>query len=238
MVSLATRAAIACAVVACAALALAPFVSIGAATAPSDSGEQARIEQAIQAYAAKRQSDEDNARDRLIATNSDAFLNDPFSPVIGNTKAGVAIVEFFDYTCVYCKAVEPRLEKLLKDDSGVKLVVKEFPILTPESMVAAKAALASVKQGKYTQFHQAMMMFRGRLLNSTIFDIAAEVGLDIDRLRRDMQAPEIADEIFANFNLARSARIFQTPAFIVDSHMLTGLSADIDFPEVVATARR
>jgi protein-disulfide isomerase len=220
------------------ALALIPLLDVGAAGAPGpNNGEQTRIEQAVQAYAKKLQADEDAARDQLIATKTSALLNDPLTPVIGSPQADVAIVEFFDYTCPYCKALEPRLEKLLKDDRRVKLVVKEFPILTPESLVGAKAALASVKQGKYERFHQAMMMFTGRLQTSTIFDIAKDVGLDVDRLRKDMQAPEITDEIIANFNLARSVRIFQTPGFIVGTHMLTEPSADIDFPKVVAAAR-
>jgi protein-disulfide isomerase len=164
-------------------------------------------------------------------------LRDPMSPVIGNAKGDVTIVEFFDYTCPFCKAVEPRLEKLVKDDKGVKVILKEFPILTPESLVAAKAALASVKQGKYEQFHNALIGFKGRLQNEVIFDTAKDVGLDVARLRKDMEAPEITDEIIATFNLARGLRIFQTPGFIVDGHMLTGPSAEIDFPKVAAQVR-
>lgn len=224
--------------IASAALALFPFLTVGTAgAAGSDSGEQARIELAVQAYTKKLQAAEDNARDQLVATKTTALLNDPLTQVIGNPQADVTIVEFFDYACPFCKAIEPRLEKLLKDDKRVKLVVKEFPILTPESMVATKAALASVKQGKYEQFHQAMMMFKGRLQISTIFEIANDVGLDVNRLRVDMQAPEIGDEIIANFNLARGLRIFETPTLIVGAHMLTGPSAEIDFPKEVAAAR-
>ncbi len=164
-------------------------------------------------------------------------MGDPLTPIIGNPQADVVVIEFFDYACPFCKAVEPRLEKLLKDDKGVKLVVKEFPILTPASLVASKAALASAKQGKYEQFHQAMMMFKGRLQNETIFEIAKDIGLDLDRLRKDMQAPEITDEIIANFNLARALRIFDTPNFIIGGHFVTGPSAEMDFPELVAAAR-
>ena len=199
--------------------------------------DQARIDQAIQAYASKVQADEEKARDRLILGKTSALLDDPASPVLGNPKGDVAVIEFFDYTCPFCKAVEPRVEKLLKEDKGVKVILKEFPILTPESLVAAKAALASVKQGKYEPFHNALLAFRGRLQNEIIFDTAKNVGLDVDRLKKDMDAPEITDEIIANFNLARGLRIFETPGFIVDGHFLTDASADIDFPKVVAAAR-
>jgi protein-disulfide isomerase len=219
-------------------VALTTLLNVAAADAPPPKGaEQARVEQAIQAYANKLEADQEKARDQLIANRTTALLRDPGTPVIGNPQGDVAVIEFFDYTCPYCKAVEPRLEKLLKDDKGVKLILKEFPILTPESLVAAKAALASVKQGKYEQFHNALIGFKGRLQNSVIFDTAKDVGLDVGRLRKDMEAPEITDEIIANFNLARALRIFETPGFIVGGHMLTGLSAEIEFPKVVAAAR-
>ena len=182
-------------------------------------------------------SDVPAASDQAVAQKDTALLNDPSSPVIGNPHASVAVIEFFDYACPYCKAAEPRLEALLKSDKDTKLVLKEFPILTPESMIATKAALASVKQGKYAQFHNALMNYKGPLESSVIFDTAKEVGLDVGRLRKDMASPEITDEILANFNLARSLRIFQTPGFIVGNHILTGASADIDFPKAVAAAR-
>jgi predicted DsbA family dithiol-disulfide isomerase len=81
------------------------------------------------------------------------------------------------------------------------------------------------------------MVYKGPLQDSVIFETAKDVGLDVGRLRKDMTAPEITDEIIANFNLARSLRIFQTPGFIVGNHILTGPSADIDFPTAVAAAR-
>jgi protein-disulfide isomerase len=182
-------------------------------------------------------ADVEPASDEAVSQKATALLSDPRSPVIGNLHGDVVVIEFFDYACPYCKAVEPRLETLLKSDKGTKLVLKEFPILTPESMIATKAALAAAKQGKYRQFHEALMGYKGRLEESVIFDTAKTVGLDINRLRKDMTAPDITDEIIANFNLARSLRMFQTPGFIIGNHILTGASAEIDFPKVVAAAR-
>ena len=219
-------------------LALMPILSsVASRAASADASEQARIEQAIQAYENTRQAAEAIARGKLVAAKNSELLHDPLTQAIGNPEADVVIIEFFDYACPFCKAAEPRLEALLKTDKGVKLVVKEFPILTAESIVASKAALASVKQGKYAEFHQAMMMFKGQLQNATIFEIAKDVGLDVDRLRKDMLSPEVADEIIANFNLARSLRIFDTPNLIVAGQILTEPSAKIDFPKVVAAAR-
>jgi protein-disulfide isomerase len=193
----------------------------------ADDPVKAALEQAAQAAAAARVRD---------------LLQDPASPVIGPADADVAIVEFFDYQCPYCKAAEPRLEALLQEDRGVRLVLKEFPILTPESRVASKAALASVKQDKYTAFHQALLGYRGQLKEATIFEIAAAVGLDVPRLRKDMDSPEVADQIIATMNLARALKISVVPGFLVDTHVLSGVSnktetGKIDFKQEVAAAR-
>jgi protein-disulfide isomerase len=196
--------------------------------------DTARIEQA---YARRLATQQQQDIEQRIAVRADALNQAPGSPVLGNPAGDVVIVEFFDYACPYCKAIEPRLEALLKSDRKVKLVLKEFPILTPQSLIATRAALASVHQGKYRQFHLAMMNFRGQLLESDIFDMAKAAGLDITRLRRDMAAPEISDEIIANFNLARGIRAFQTPTFIVGNHEMGSDSASIDFPRAVAAMR-
>jgi len=101
-----------------AALALMPLLNVGAAGAAGSNGEQARIEQALKAYASKLRADQDTARDQLIAGKTTALLDDPLTPILGDRQADIAVVEFFDYACPYCKAVEPRLEKLLKTTSG------------------------------------------------------------------------------------------------------------------------
>ena len=173
-----------------------------------------------------------------IAARWTALANDPAAPSIGRANADVTIVEFFDYTCPYCKAAEPRLEALLKSDPKVKLVLQEFPILTPQSLVASKAALAAMKQGKYAAYHNAMMRFEGKLTEADIFDMARASGLDMTRLKRDMAAPAVSDEIINVFNLARGIRVFQTPAFIVNGKLLSSESASIDFRREVALARR
>jgi protein-disulfide isomerase len=169
-------------------------------------------------------------------------LNDPNTPVLGNPKGDVAIIEFFDYQCPYCKAIEPKLEKLVKDDANIKSVIKEFPILGPVSIVASKAALASVRQGKYDAYHKAMMAYRGQLKEENVFAMAKDVGIDVDRLRKDMDAPEVAAQIIDNMNLARALKISVTPAMIVGNHIYAGLSGrtesgKIDFEKAVATAR-
>jgi protein-disulfide isomerase len=178
------------------------------------------------------------ATDQTVIAHRQALQDDPASPVLGDPHGDVTIVEFFDYACSYCKAVEPRLESAVRSDPHVRLILKEFPILTPESLIAARAALASKRQHKYRQFHEALMAYRGPWGEEAIFSTAKRVGLNIARLRQDMAAPSVANEIIENFNLARGLRIFQTPGFVIGDHILTGPSAQIDFPQVIAEARR
>jgi protein-disulfide isomerase len=175
--------------------------------------------------------------DQAVITYTDRVFHDPASPVMGNPHGDVTIVEFFDYACSYCKAMQPRLEQLLRSDHRVKLIVKEFPILTDESQVATKVALAAARQGKYAQFHDALMDYRGPWDTQAIWQTAQAVGLDLPRVRRDMTSPAITQEIIENFNLARALRIFQTPGVIVGTHILTGPSAQFDFPGEVARVR-
>jgi protein-disulfide isomerase len=219
------------------AAALATGSALAAATMAAGPAEQARIDKAIEAYANKQKADSEKALDQAIAARAHALVNGPGSQVLGNPEGDVAVIEFSDYTCPFCKAVEPRLQQLIKNDRNVKLVVIEFPILRPESLVAAKASLASARQHKYAPFHQALLGFRGQLTEPAIFAVAKEAGLDVERLRRDMNAPEIADAIIGNFNIARALHITTTPTFIIGNRMITESSATVDFAKAVAAAR-
>jgi protein-disulfide isomerase len=219
------------------AAALAAWSALAAGTMAAEPAERARIDKAIETYANKQQADAERALDQAIAARVSALVDGPGSQVLGNPKGDVTVIEFFDYTCPFCKAAEPRLQQLIKDDKNVKLVAIEFPILQPASLVAAKASLASVRQGKYAAFHQALMGFRGQLTEPVILDVAKEAGLDVERLRKDMDAPEIADAIIGNCNLARALRITTTPTFIIGNRMVTEPSATLDFARAVAAAR-
>src|SRR5207244_1545425 len=109
----------------------------------------------------------------------------------GNPKGDITLVEFFDYNCGYCKSMFPSVMETLKEDGKIRFVLKEFPILGPSSMTASKAALASVKQGKYADFHVALMSHKGSLSDDTIMKIAKDTGLDVPRLQTDMKSDEV-----------------------------------------------
>ena len=212
-------------------LLLAPLAAIAA---PVDPADQSRIEQA---YQAKIDADKAAASDTLVAKNADTLLHG--TGFLGNPNGDVTIVQFFDYDCGFTKRVEPRVEALLKSDPNVKLIPKEFTIEPAESSpIAGRAALASIAQGKYAEYHQALLLAPEHFLpTSRVFEIAKNVGLDVARLKKDMEAPAIYAQIIANFNLARALRIFQTPTFIIGGHIVTEPSAQIDFPKLVAAVR-
>jgi protein-disulfide isomerase len=173
-----------------------------------------------------------------VVRQAGALLHDPRTQVLGNPRGDVTIVEFFDYACPTCKATEPRIEALLRADHGVRIIAKEYPVLSPQSPLASRAALAAARQGKYIAYHQAMLSYHGPLDEAVIFGIAHDVGLDVARLRRDMAAPEISQEIDANLALGRAIHAPGTPTFVVAGRILTQPSSRIDFPALVASVRR
>ena len=167
-----------------------------------------------------------------------ALLRSPASQVLGNPTGDVTVIEFFDYACPFCKAVEPRLQAFLKADRKARLVVEEFPILTPQSSLASRAALAAARQGKYAEFHRALMLNRGALDEGAIFQVAHAVGLDVARLRHDMGSTALAAAIASNLKLARTIGVQGTPTFIIDGRIVAQPSASIDFPSLAAASRR
>src|SRR6516164_10344073 len=132
----------------------------------------------------------EKAQQALIARRSEIF-DEPGTPVGGNPKGDVTLVEFFDYRCPYCKQVQPRLKELLAGDHQLRIAYNEFPILGAVSVAAARAALAAHQQSKYEAFHDAMMAAKGEITEDTVYRVAGSVGLDVDRLKRDMTLPEI-----------------------------------------------
>ena len=164
-------------------------------------------------------------------------LDDPESPVGGNPKGDVSVVEFFDYRCPYCKQVMPALDALLAKDKQLRFVYKEFPVLGPDSVHAARAALAARKQGKYEALHRALMALKGPLDESSIMKVAASVGLDVERLKADMAAPEIDRTLKANVKLADALDIRGTPGFVIGDEIVPGAISLDEMKRLIEAAR-
>jgi protein-disulfide isomerase len=174
----------------------------------------------------------------VLSDRRSEIFDDPATPVGGNPRGDVTVVEFFDYRCPYCKQVLPSLQTLLKEDRQLRFIYKEMPVLGPVSIVAARAALAAQRQGKYEAFHSAMMGTKGQINEDTVYKVAGSVGLDVDRLKQDMTAPEIERALKANLALADALNIRGTPGFIIGQHIVPG-ALDLDaLKSMIADARK
>jgi len=180
------------------------------------------IEQSLQALDAKREAEERARQKIALSKHQQELLHDPTSPVSGNTSGDIAVVEFFDYRCGYCKKAAGAVTQLQKEDRRVRVIYKDFPILGEASELAAKAALASKAQGKHQAFHEALLASKGEMTKDNILNIAGEVGLDSKRLEQDMANPEWQVVIDRNRALAKSLGINGTPGFIVGNQLVPG----------------
>ena len=163
---------------------------------------------------------------RRLGELKEHLEGNPVDPTLGNPDADIVVVEFFDYQCGFCKRVVDPVLELVADNERIRLVFKEFPILGPESEIAAKAALAAKRQGAYLDFHVALMRLRGQLTQNSILQVARELGLDIDVLEEDMETLGIGLQIEGVRVLAEQIGISGTPAFVVGDTLVSG--ADLD----------
>lgn len=197
------------------------------------------IIEALESFKDQRQAEAEKAAQAAIISNRDALLKDPASPVAGNAKGDVTVVEFFDYRCGYCKKMLPTMQELLKKDGKLRWVFKEFPILGPDSQRAAQAAQAvwAIAPEKYFAFHIAMMEHRGSFDDAAIQKIAAAAGIDGAQLVKAMADPAVKERLDRNIELARQININGTPAFIVGDRLVPGAADTATLQQLIADAR-
>jgi protein-disulfide isomerase len=184
------------------------------------------ILEAVEQLQARRQAEGQSEAAAVLKARAEEIFRDPASPVGGNPGGDVTLVEFFDYNCPYCRQVAPVMAEAEAADPQLRVVYKEFPILGPGSAFAAKAALAVHRQGKYLEFHKALMAARGAVDEARTLAVAAAVGVDIERMKANMNNPEIETAIENNLALARALRIDGTPSFVIGERILRG-AADL-----------
>jgi protein-disulfide isomerase len=187
----------------------------------------------IASGSALAQSDDEVLTEALV-------LRDPDIPAAGNVDGDITIVEYFDYQCPYCRKLEPELRQVVQDDGKVRLVWKDWPILGPASVIAARMALASKFQDKYHEAHEALIGLNSKLTEPRIPEVLAGAGIDVDRLNRDLATnAQAIDAIIArNRDQAAAFGFKGTPSFIVGKFRVPGILTMAQFEQVIGDARK
>jgi len=181
-----------------------------------------------------RQADEHK---RLIMKHKAEIFAAPTDFVYGNPKGDITVVEFFDYNCAWCKRAVDDVVKLTEADPRVRVVMKEFPIFGEHSTFAAKAAMASIGQGKYWDFHLAMMREK-QVTKDKVLGIAERVGLDVAKLQAEMEDPKLEAALKDTHQIAQALSIEGTPGFIVDAKVNVGYLPVAGLQQLVGEARK
>ena len=195
------------------------------------------IVQSMEKLREREQAEQINKTKGLLRTYSDRIYQHPMSPYSGDKNGDVTLVEFFDYQCGYCKQVTETIITLMKNDQGLRVVWKELPILGKTSLIAATAAMASRKQGKYFDFHVALMKNRGSLNPQSIMKIAKSVGINTAELKKDMSDPAIRTYLEDTTKLAQKLGIKGTPGFIIGDQIVPGAASLKQLKKFIQTER-
>jgi len=180
------------------------------------------------------------ARALVSEPSEAAVLRDPDNPILGNPDGDISIVEWFDFNCPYCRKLEPELRQVVQDDGKLRLVLKDWPILGPVSVVAARIALACKIQDKYDKAHDALIGISSKLTEPRIYELLAAAGVDVDRAKKDLDTNAKAiDGVLARNNEQAEGLGFRgTPSFIVGKFRVPGALTMVQFEQVVADARK
>lgn len=178
-----------------------------------------------------------------VAMYRDFLENDPEAAVIGNPDGDVTIVEFFDYRCGYCRRHFPEVLKLVKEDGNIRYLPRQFPVLDrdgepPVSYLAAKAALAAHKQGKFEEFHVAAMTSPGALTEDVLYEIAGRMGLDVTRLKADMSDRVLEKNVQNTLAIGKDIGFEGTPGYIIGNDMILGAEGRERLVQAVTRARK
>ena len=163
--------------------------------------------------------------------------DDQGDPVMGNANGTITLYEFSDYNCGYCKRVFEPIQQLVRDNPDVRLVIKEFPILSQSSVVAAKAAIAAEMQGKFGDYHIAMMTYRGQITDAVVMRMVAQAGLDIEQLKSDMESPKTMAIIQRTREAAAALEINGTPGLVVGDTVVPGAIGLDELVKLIAEER-
>lgn len=167
-------------------------------------------------------------------------LNDKDAPVLGNAKGDVTIVEYFDYQCPYCKKAHPTVEKIIKKDGNVRLVMKDWPIFGDASIFAAQAVLGAAQIGKYEVAFEALMKTKGKLTHDDIENTLTGAGLSMTEIAKavNTHTEKISGLLDRNYNQATGFNFAGTPAYVIGSSLYPGVLDEKGLVDAIALARK
>lgn len=178
-----------------------------------------------------------DAAEAAEAGDARRLITDDNAPVIGNPDGDVTLVKFFDYNCPYCRRAEAQMLRLLARDPDLRVVYREWPIFGAGSTIASKAALAAREQGRYAEMHAALLASGVQLDEAAVMRIAAEVGLDPDRLRDDMKAARVQAHLDESARMAEALGLSGTPWFVLGEELIPGVVDAVELHRLVRDAR-
>jgi protein-disulfide isomerase len=199
------------------------------------------LEEAMAELSKRQATAEAEKHEAGIASNAEKIFNSPRGVTVGNKEGDVSFVEFFDYNCGYCKRAMADMLDLMKTDPKLKIVLKEFPVLSEGSVDAAKVAVAVRMQDasgkKYLDFHQRLLGGRGPADKTRALAAAKEAGLDTARIEKDMSSPEVRATIEENFKLAEAMGMNGTPSYVIGKQIVIGAVGLEGLKEKISVAR-
>ena len=199
------------------------------------------LEEAMNELSKRQAADEAAKHEASVAKNAEEIFNSPRGVVLGNKDGDVTFVEFFDYNCGYCKRAMTDMLDLLKNDPKLKVVLKEFPVLSEGSVEAAKVAVAVRMQDptgkKYLDFHQKLLGGRGPADKARALAAAKDAGLDVARIEKDLASPEVKSTIEENFKLAEDMGLNGTPSYVIGKQIVVGAVGLDGLKEKIGMAR-
>ncbi len=183
------------------------------------------LRDAIEALDKHDKATADADREKIVTSQAGPLFSSKYQATIGNPKASATLVEFFDYNCHYCKGALPDIAKLIKDDPNLKVVLKDFPVLGPGSVEAAKVAAAARNQlpgDKFWAFHYKLLGSHGPVSKAEAMAVAKDLGLDMDKLAKDMESPDVKTGLDETMQLADALQINGTPTFVLGQDLVVG----------------
>ena len=196
------------------------------------------IMQAVQILRERQEQQAQDARRQGVKQHAEALRESGPLPVLGNPDGDVTIVEFFDYRCPYCRQVANLALETAKADGNVRVVYKEYPILGPDSEFASRAAIAASMQGRYAEFHKALMNDVQTVNQDSVMRLAEMMDLDIAQLKADMRSDRVTQTIQQTRQLGQQLQINGTPAFIVGTEVAPGAISRDQLEQMIARARQ